>query len=135
MPKGVWVWPSDPKGQRRVLKKVAESPHLVPVLAAIAKSTEGLSNSDVAEVFSDGSEWPTLWVIRQLTSLDFIEFKVDFFGNPARYQITERGRTALSTTTGQPPPKPPVPAPPTPQPAKAPVPAPPAPQQAAPKAA
>ena len=116
MPKGVWIWPSDPRAQRKVLKKVAESPHLMAALKAIAKSTEGMSNAEVAEVFSDGSEWPTLWVIRQLTSLGFIEFKVDFFGNPARYLVTEQGRTALSTMTGQPPPKP-SPAPPAPQPA------------------
>ena len=128
MPKGVWVWPSDTKEQRRVLKKVAVSPHLVSAMAAIAKSTEGMANSEIAEVFSDGSEWPTLWVIRQLTSLGFVEFKVDFFGNPARYQLTEQGRSALSMITGQPTPKPPAPAPLTQQPAKAPAPAPRAPQ-------
>ena len=117
MPEGIWIWPSDPKGQRKVLKRVAESPHLVASLAAIAKSSEGMSNAEVAEVFSDGSEWPTLWVIRQLTSLGFIEFKVEFFGNPARYQVTPQGRIALSMLTGQPLPKPPAPASPAPQPA------------------
>ena len=134
MPKGIWVWPSDPKGQRKVLKKVGESPHLVAALAAIAKSNEGVSNAEVAEVFSDGSEWPTLWVIRQLTSLGFVEFKVDFFGNPARYQITEQGRIALFMITGQPLPKPPAHASPTPQP-KTPAPSPSSPQPAAPKTA
>jgi hypothetical protein len=135
MPKGIWIWPSDPKGQRRALKRVAESPHLVAALAAMAKSSDGMSNAEVAEVFSDGSEWPTLWVIRQLTSLGFIEFKVDFFGNPARYQITEQGRTALSVITGKPLQKPPSPTPVVPQPAKVPTPGPPAPQPAAPKTA
>jgi hypothetical protein len=135
VPKGIWIWPSDPKGQRKVLKKVAGSPHLVAALAAVAKSRDGMSNAEVAEVFSDGSEWPTLWVIRQLTSLGFIEFRVDFFGNPARYQITEQGQIALPMITGQPLPKPPVPAPLTPQPAKAPAQGPSAPQPAAPKAA
>ena len=130
MPKGIWIWPSDPKAQRRALKKVADSPHLVAALAAIAKSSEGMSNAEVAEIFSDGSEWPTLWVVRQLTSLGFIEFKVDFFGNPARYQITEQGRIALSTTTGQS--LKPL-APPGPQPPKVSAPAPPAPQSPAPK--
>ena len=117
MPEGIWIWPSDPKGQRKVLKRVAESPHLVASLAAIAKSSEGMSNAEVAEVFSDGSEWPTLWVIRQLTSLGFIEFKVEFFGNPARYQVTPQGRIALCMLTGQPLPMPPAPASPAPQPA------------------
>ena len=83
-----------------------------------------MSKAELAEVLSSGSEWTTLWAVRQLTSLGFIEFKVDLFGNPARYQMTEQGRAAYSTITGQPPPKPAVQAPP---------PAPP--QPAAPKAA
>jgi len=126
MPKGLWVWPSDPKAQRRVLRKVAADSHLMAALAAIGKSKEGLSNSELADAINDTSEWTTLWVVRQLTALGFIEFKVDFFGNPARYQVTEAGRTALSTITGQPPPpKPQAPA----------VPAPPAPQSPSPKVA
>ena len=117
MTKGVWVWPSDPRGQRRVLKKVASSPHLVAAMVTIGKNKEGTSNAELAEAINDGSEWTTLWVIRQLTSLGFIAFKVDFFGNPARYQLSETGRAALSIITGQQlPPKPPTPAPPAPQP-------------------
>jgi hypothetical protein len=117
MAKGVWVWPSDPRGQRRVLRKVAASPHLMAAMAAIGKSKEGISNTELAESISDGSEWTTLWAIRQLTSLGFIDFKVDFFGNPARYQLTENGRAVLPTITGLPlPQKPPTPGPPAPQP-------------------
>ena len=116
MNKGFWVWPSDPKGQRKVLKNVAASPHLMAALAAIAKSKEGTSNAELDDAISDSSEWTTLWVIRQLTSLGFIEYKVDFFGNPARYQLTEQGRVALSMMTGQPlPQKPPAPSPQAPQ--------------------
>lgn len=127
MPKGLWVWPTDPKGQRRTLRKVASSPHLVPAMTAIAKSKDGMSNAELVEAINETSEWPTLWVIRQLTSLGFIEFKVDFFGNPARYSITESGRVALSAITGQPLSKPPTPAP-------AATPSTPAPQPAAPRA-
>jgi len=87
-------------------------------LTAIGKSREGLSNAELDDAINDSSEWTTLWVVRQLTSLGFIEFKVDYFGNPARYQLTEAGRTALSTITGQPPPqKPPPPPQLVPQPA------------------
>ncbi len=129
MTKGLWIWPSDPRGQRKIIRKVADSPHLAAALAAIGKSKEGMSNAELDDSISNSSEWTTLWVIRQLTSLGFIEFKVDFFGNPARYQITESGRAALAAITGQPPPKPPAPvpaSPPQPQPQ---------PQPAAPKAA
>ena len=114
--KGLWVWPSDPKGQRRVLRKVASSEHLMAAMQAIAKSKEGVSNSELDDAINESSEWTTLWVVRQLTSLGFLDFKVDFFGNPARYQLSELGRAALSTIAGQPlPPKPPTPQPAVPK--------------------
>lgn len=119
MPKGFWIWPDDPKDQEEVLGKVAAVPRLVDALAAISRSEEGMSNAEVDDAINDSSEWRTLWVVRQLTSLGFIELKVDFFGNPARYRITERGRSALSAMTGEPLPKPPeaAPAPQAPPPA------------------
>jgi hypothetical protein len=114
MPKGLWLWPPDPKGQRRVLRKLAHSPHLVAALTAISKSKDGMSNAELDDAINDSAEWTTLWVVRQLTSLGFIELKVDFFGNPARYQSTDPGRTALAVLTGKPLLKPPAPAQPTP---------------------
>jgi hypothetical protein len=114
--KGLWIWPPDPRGQRKILRKVAGSPHLLAAMTAIGKSKEGMSNAEVDDAINDSSEWTTLWVIRQLTSLGFVEFKVDFFGNPARYLLTESGRAALSIMTGQlPPQKPPNPSPQAPQ--------------------
>jgi len=107
MPKGLWVWPAETKGQRKTLRKVSESPHLVAALAAIGKSKEGVSNAELPDALNDSSEWTTLWVVRQLMALGFVEQKIDFFGNPAKYQLTELGRSALATMTGQPaPPKP-----------------------------
>ena len=132
MPKGLWIWPSDPKAQRRALRKVAASPHLMAALTAIGKNKEGMSDSELDEAINGNSEWTTLWVIRQLMALGFVEFKGDFFGNPAKYQLTETGMKALAAITGRPPPKPPTAAPSRPQPAP---PAPPPPQPAAPKAA
>ncbi|MDG6938084.1 MAG: hypothetical protein JRM79_04040 [Nitrososphaerota archaeon] len=96
MPKGLWVWPSDPQGQQETLEKVAASPHLNAALAVLAKSEEGMSNAELDDATNDSSEWTTIWVVRQLTSLGFIEFRVDLFGNPARYRLTALGRTALS---------------------------------------
>jgi len=133
MTKGLWVWPSNPRAQRMALRKVASSPHLMAALTALGKSKEGMSDAELDEAINDIAEWTTLWVIRQLTSLGFVEYKVDFFGNPAKYQLTDSGRNALVTITGQPPPKPPAAAAP-PQPRPAP-PTPPVPQPAAPKAA
>ena len=128
MPSGLWVWPSDPKGQRKVLRQVAASPHLMAAIMALAKSKEGLSNAELDDAINDNSEWMTLWVIRQLTALGFIEFKIDLFGDPAKYRLTELGRQALPIITGQPLQKPPAPPP-----ARAP--APPVPQPVAPKTA
>lgn len=132
MNQGLWVWPSTPRGQARVLAKVAESDHLMAALQALAKSgAGGLSDTGLDDVLGDSSEWITLWVVRQLTALGFIEYKVDFFGNPAVYMLTDLGRTALQTITGKPVPKP-APAAASPQPPR---PAPPAAQQAQPKPA
>jgi hypothetical protein len=122
---GLWTWPSGPRGQQTVLRKVAANTHLMAALNALAKTKDGLSNAELDDAIGDSSEWMTLWVIRQLTSLGFIEFKVDFFGGPAKYQLTDMGRNAFSTLTGKPPPKP-VPIP-TPPPAAQPLPQPPAP--------
>ncbi len=102
MKTGLWVWPSDPKAQGKLLRRVAGAQHLVPAMAAIAKSKGGLSNAELDDLIGDNSNWMTLWVVRQLTSLGFIEFKVDLFGEAARYQLTELGRNALSVMTGQP---------------------------------
>jgi len=134
MTKGLWVWPSDPKAQRRVLRKLASSPHLMAALTALGKSKEGMSNAELDDAINDVSEWTTLWVIRQLTSLGFTDYKVDFFGNPARYQLTESGRAVLSAITGKPlPPKPAAPVPPpVPTTQQPPAPGPSAPAQRAP---
>jgi len=99
---GLWVWPSNVKAQQEVLQKVAASPHLLQAMTSLAKSNEGLSNSELDDVTADNSNWMTLWTVRQLTSLGFIECKVDFFGGPVRYQLTELGRNALGMTTSQP---------------------------------
>jgi hypothetical protein len=110
MDKGAWVWPTDPRGQRRVLRQVAASVPLMKALQGIAKSKEGLSNPEVDELLGDSANWITLWSVRQLMALGFIEYKVDPFGSPARYAATDLGRSSLGTITGAPPPASPAPA-------------------------
>jgi hypothetical protein len=101
MNKGLWIWPAESKGQKIMLQRIASSTHLMTALQGIAKSKEGLSNSELDELLADNSNWITLWAIRQLLALGFIEYKVDFFGGPARYITTELGKTALGIMTGQ----------------------------------
>jgi len=80
-------------------------------LKAIMKSKEGLSNAEIDDLLSDNSNWMTLWVMRQLLSLGFVEYRVDFFGNPGRYTMTDLGRDVLQKLTGQAPPVKPTVAP------------------------
>ena len=99
---GLWVWPTDAKTQRRTLKKISSSEHLVTGMQAIAKSKDGLSNAQIDDAMSDFSHWQTRWVVDQLISLGFADYKVDFFGGPGKYVLTELGRNALSAITGKP---------------------------------
>ncbi len=118
MNKGLWIWPASPRGQARVLKAVSESEHLMAALQALAKSANGLSNTGLDEVIGDNSDWITLWVIRQLASLGFVDYKVDYFGNSAVYRLSDLGRSALQRITGKPvAPQKPMAAVPTPKPA------------------
>jgi hypothetical protein len=87
--------------------KVSGSEHLMTALKALGKSKEGLSNSELDYSLSNNSEWMTIWVTRQLVSLGFVTYKVDFFGNPARYALTDLGRDVLQRLTAPTAPKPP----------------------------
>jgi len=103
---GIWVWPTDPKTQRRTLRKVSRSPQLSTLLKAIAGSSEGLSNPEVSEVLRNDSGWLAIWAVRQLLSLGFVTYKTDLFGEPSRYVITDLGKRAAAIISGQPMPKP-----------------------------
>jgi hypothetical protein len=102
MEKGLWVWSSDERSQRRMTKKVSESKHLMAALEAIMKRKEGLSNAELDDLISDNSEWMTHSVMSKLLSLGFVEYRVDMFGNPGRYVLTDLGRDIMQKVTGQP---------------------------------
>ncbi len=95
------MWPSDPKGQKKILRNITDSARLMATFADIAKSKEGLSNPELGELLADNSNLMTLWPVRQLTSLGFIGYKVDLFGGPGRYSVTELGRNVLAIIAGQ----------------------------------
>ncbi len=103
---GIWVWPTDPKMQRRTLRKVSRSPQLSTLLKATAGNSEGLSNPEVSEVLGNDSGWLAIWTVRQLLSLGFVTYKTDLFGEPSRYVITDLGKRAAAIVSGQPMPKP-----------------------------
>lgn len=104
MDKGLWVWPPDFKGQRKVVRMVSQSDHLMAALNSLAKSKDGLSNAQIDDSIGDASNWMTLWVTRQLMALGFADYKADFFGNPGKYTLTDLGRAVLQAITGAPTP-------------------------------
>ncbi|MDV3292899.1 MAG: hypothetical protein LYZ70_01355 [Nitrososphaerales archaeon] len=85
-----------------MLRKVSASGHLMAALQAITKSKGGLSNAEIDDVLSDNSNWMTRWIVDQLISLGFAEYKVDFFGGPGKYELTQLGTEAFSAITGKP---------------------------------
>ncbi len=93
---------------------VAASPRLVAAMTFLSKSKDGLSNSELDELTSDNSNWETIWTVRQLLSLGFSEYRVDHFGGPARYALTELGRNVFAVISGKPLPAAPKPAAPAP---------------------
>jgi hypothetical protein len=98
--KGIWVWPSDPKQEDRVLRRVRQEDDLAAILAALAKNQNGLSNAQIDNLLANNSQWRTLWHMRELIALGLVEYKAELFGEPGRYTLTERGKTLLPKIVG-----------------------------------
>jgi len=94
--KGIWVWPSDSKDQDKTLRKIKEEDELVTILAALARSPEGLSNAQLDRLLSNNSQWRTLSHIEELTALGFIRYQVQFFGDAGKYGLTDLGKAVVS---------------------------------------
>ena len=107
---GSWVWSADQKEQRRTLRSVASSDHLMAAMQVIAKSKDGLSNAEIDSALDNNSNWLTRWVIDQLISMGFLEYKTELFGGPGKYTLTELGWNVFSAMTGKPRPTQPQPA-------------------------
>jgi hypothetical protein len=101
--KGIWFWPSDPKEQEKVLKDIRASEPILAALTALSKSKDGLSNAQLDIAIGSFSQWYTRWMIERLLSLGFVEYKVEWFGDPGKYVLTDLGREVLRRLTGQPP--------------------------------
>ena len=101
--KGIWVWPSEPDYQRKTLRKIAQEDELVLILVALAKSPEGLSNAQLDRLLGNNSQWRTLWHLRELMAIGFVQYHVQLFGNAGKYKLTDLGNTAVSMIqAGQP---------------------------------
>jgi repressor of nif and glnA expression len=95
MVKGIWVWPEIPRRQKEIIEEIKKSNYMVNVLSVLAKSKEGLSDSQIDEEIRSNSLWLTLWTLRQLLALGFIKYEVPPFGEPGKYTITELGKNVL----------------------------------------
>jgi len=94
--KGIWAWPSKPKDQDKTLQKIMEEDELVTILVALVKNLEGLSNAELDRLLSNNSQWRTLSHMKELTALGFVQYRVQFFGEAGKYEITDLGKTATS---------------------------------------
>jgi hypothetical protein len=95
---GVWFWTENEREQIKLLERLKKL-DLIKILVLLAKSKDGLSNSEINNMINNNSQWRTIWDLRQLLSLGFVAYKIDLFGDPGRYQITELGKTILQTMT------------------------------------
>ena len=93
--KGIWTWPADLKDQDKALRKIMEEDELVTILVALAKNPEGLSNAQLDRLLSNNSQWRTLSHLKELMALGFIQYRVQFFGEAGRYELTDLGRTVV----------------------------------------
>ncbi len=98
---GIWFWPSDAKEQSKVLRRIAQEDELTTILNALAKKPDGLSNAKIDKLLGNDSQWRTLLHMRELTALGFVEYKVQFFGGPGQYVLTDLGKSILPRITGQ----------------------------------
>lgn len=94
--RGAWVWPSDPKEQANVMRRVRQEDELVTIIAALSKKPEGLSNAQLDKLVSNNSQWRTILHMRQLLALGFVQYTVQFFGNPGEYTLTDLGKSVAA---------------------------------------
>jgi hypothetical protein len=95
MMKGLWTWPAEPKEQERILQGILREDELSIIMLELANHSEGLSNAQLDRLLANNSQWRTLWHTRELIALGFIEYQVQFFGDPGKYQLTELGKTIV----------------------------------------
>lgn len=94
--KGIWTWPSDPKEQEETLRQIGREDELLTILEALAKNPEGLSNAQLDKLLANNSQWRTLSHMKELLSLSFVRYHIQFFGDAGKYEITDLGKATLS---------------------------------------
>jgi hypothetical protein len=93
--KGIWIWPSEPKEQGKVLRRILGEDELSTILLALANEPGGLSNARLDKLLANNSQWRTLSHMRELIALGFVEYRVHLFGDSGQYQLTDLGKTIV----------------------------------------
>lgn len=75
---------------------MAREDELGEILLALSESPEGLSNAQLDRLLKNNSQWRTLPHVEELIALGFVLYKVQFFGEAGKYELTESGRSMLS---------------------------------------
>lgn len=94
--RGLWTWPSEQSEQEKTLHKITGEDELEAILSALAESPEGLSNAQLDRLLKNNSQWRTRPHLEELIALGFILYKVQFFGEAGKYELTDLGRFVLS---------------------------------------
>jgi len=69
---------------------------LSTILVTLASHPEGLSNAQLDRLLANNSQWRTTVHMRELMALRFVQYNVQFFGDPGKYQLTDLGKTIVS---------------------------------------
>ncbi|MDG6977491.1 MAG: hypothetical protein JRN58_00225 [Nitrososphaerota archaeon] len=94
--RGLWRWPSEQSDQERTLRQIAEEDELGTIMLALSTDSSGLSNAQIDRLLKNNSQWRTLRHMKELIALGFVNYKVQYFGEAGRYELTDLGRSALS---------------------------------------
>ncbi len=78
------------------MQRILREDELVTILLALSKATEGLSNAELDKLLGNNSQWRTLLHVKELMALGFLDYHVQFFGDPGKYQLTELGSEIIS---------------------------------------
>ena len=91
--RGVWTWPE--KDRQKILRSL-DTPHIIAILTALnEKSESGLSNAEIDSLLGTASQWLIFWDLRELMSLEVVQYTPELFGEPGKYRLTELGRSVL----------------------------------------
>jgi hypothetical protein len=93
--KGMWAWPSEPKEQEKILRRILAEDELLTILLALANLPEGLSNAQLDRLLANNSQWRTLAHMRELIALGFVDYHVQLFGEAGKYQLTGLGKSTV----------------------------------------